>query len=100
MFPEPVQYLSPRHPGSHKIKLAQVCCSVAHPVFADVAMSDYLSFYEREIIQREQWKYPPYYQLIKIILKHKVRGTVSEAAILLTNLLKRELGNRVLGPAF
>lgn len=71
----------------------------AHPVFADVAMNDYLSFFQMEIIQRQNWKYPPYYHLIKIMLKHKSKGVVVEASNILANRLRNRLGNRVLGPA-
>jgi len=70
-----------------------------HPVFADVAMNDYLSFFEMEIIQRENWKYPPYYHLIKIMLKHKSKGVVVETSNVLANRLRNRLGKRVLGPA-
>jgi primosomal protein N' (replication factor Y) (superfamily II helicase) len=70
-----------------------------HPVFADVAMNDYISFFQREIFQREHWKYPPYYHLIKIVLKHKSKSVVVEASNILANRLRNKLGKRVLGPA-
>ncbi|MDX1477780.1 MAG: primosomal protein N' [Saprospiraceae bacterium] len=70
-----------------------------HPVFADVAMNDYQSFFQRELLSRKQWLYPPFFHLIKITLKHKVKGTVVGAARLLAHRLKEHLGNRVLGPA-
>ena len=70
-----------------------------HPVFADVMLNDYLSFFNREIVQRKVWKYPPYYYLIKLTLKHKNKTTVSDAARLIAQQLKNRLGNRVIGPA-
>ena len=70
-----------------------------HPVFADVALNDYLSFFQREIAQRKMWKYPPYYYLIKVTLKHKKKSTVSDAARLMAQQLQSRLGNRVIGPA-
>ena len=71
----------------------------AHPVFADVALNDYLSFYNREIEERQKFKYPPYYRLIRLQLKHKKRDIVQQAAIDLANNLKYRLGKRVIGPA-
>jgi len=70
-----------------------------HPVFADVAMNDYISFFQTEIVQREHWHYPPYYHLIKIMLKHKSKGVVYEASNLLAKQLRNKLGKRVLGPS-
>ena len=71
-----------------------------HPVFADVAMNDYLSFFQREIIQREHWHYPPYYHLIKIMLKHNSKRVVVEASNNPCKTdLRSKLGKRVLGPA-
>lgn len=70
-----------------------------HPVFADVALNDYMSFYKREIDARLQWSYPPFYHLVKITLKHKKRPTVQTAAKLLAHRLERQIGKRVLGPA-
>jgi primosomal protein N' (replication factor Y) len=70
-----------------------------HPIFADVALNDYDSFFNREIQQRLQWKYPPFFHLIKITLKHKTKATVSEASKLLSTWLRSRLGGRVIGPA-
>ncbi|MBN8703020.1 MAG: primosomal protein N', partial [Bacteroidetes bacterium] len=46
------------------------------------------------------FKYPPFYRLIDITLRHKDLDMVNEAADYFTTLLKHKLGNRVLGPEF
>ena len=70
-----------------------------HPVFTDVAMNDFVAFYQREITSRQHWVYPPFVHLIKITLKHKVKATVQNAARLLAHRLKAAYGKRILGPA-
>jgi primosomal protein N' (replication factor Y) len=70
-----------------------------HAVFADVGFNDYLSFYNREIAERERWAYPPFVHLIKITVKHPDRHTVRFAAIELAKRLRLRITRGVLGPA-
>ena len=56
-----------------------------HPVFADVGLNDYLSFYNREIAERKQWAYPPFVHLIKISLKHHNRAPSEKQPLNLHN---------------
>jgi primosomal protein N' (replication factor Y) len=71
----------------------------SHPVFADVALNDYLSFYNREIEERRLWGYPPFTHLIKLTLKHHNRATVRKAAIALAGQLRERIQKGILGPA-
>jgi primosomal protein N' (replication factor Y) len=71
----------------------------SHPVFADVGLNDYLSFYNREIAERERWAYPPFVHLIKITVKHHNRATVRHAAIELAKRLRVRITRGILGPA-
>jgi primosomal protein N' (replication factor Y) len=70
-----------------------------HPVIQDVVNHDYQGFYAREIMERQQFKYPPFLRLIKITLKHQQPETVNRAGRQLGNYLKQHLGSRVQGPA-
>jgi primosomal protein N' (replication factor Y) len=70
-----------------------------HAVFADVALNDYLSFYNREIAERQRWGYPPFVHLIKITIKHHNRNTVRQASIQLGNRLRAKISRGILGPA-
>ena len=70
-----------------------------HEVLKKVLKEDYRSFYHSEITEREQFQYPPFYRLIRIILKHKEVQIVNEASIYLGNLIRQHLGKeRVNGP--
>jgi len=69
-----------------------------HPVIRDVIKHDYLSFYKSQLEERLTFRYPPYYRLISITLKHKDRFKCDNAARLLAGYLSHSLGDRVLGP--
>lgn len=71
----------------------------SHAVFADVGFNDYLSFYNREIAEREHWAYPPFVHLIKITVKHPDRHVVRQAAGELAKRLRLRITRGVLGPA-
>ncbi|HUR30133.1 MAG TPA: primosomal protein N' [Saprospiraceae bacterium] len=69
-----------------------------HPVFNDVVNNDYRSFYEREIKEREVFRYPPFVRQIAITIKHKQADISREAAEILAIELRDLFGQRILGP--
>ena len=69
------------------------------PIFDFIKNNDFLSFFNAQLAERKMFKYPPYYRLIAIKLRYKYESNVSEAANNLAELLKKTLGQRVLGPA-
>ncbi|MBK6902647.1 MAG: primosomal protein N' [Saprospirales bacterium] len=70
-----------------------------HPVLKEVLAGDYKEFYRREIEERQEFQYPPFFRLIKITLKHQNPETVNRAALHLGHWLKDRLEKRVIGPA-
>ena len=70
-----------------------------HPVLQFVTDHDYKAMYHREIAEREQFGYPPFFRLLKITLRHKKQPTVEQAALILGNWLKPLLGAQLVGPA-
>jgi primosomal protein N' (replication factor Y) len=71
-----------------------------HWVLEDVKRHDYDAFYAKEILERRQYKYPPFYRLIRIILIDKNKTLVKKAADQLAERLRISLQERVLGPDF
>jgi primosomal protein N' (replication factor Y) len=71
-----------------------------HWVIKLVEQHDYISFYKNEIIERENYFYPPFYKLITITLKHKEEPVVEKAASELARMLRQIFKERVLGPEF
>ncbi len=70
-----------------------------HPVILDIVDNNYSRFFNREIKERKQFIYPPYFRLIQLILKHKNAKTVGEAAQIVALELRKTLGKRVIGPS-
>ena len=68
------------------------------PVIRQVACGDYASFYKDLIAERQLFRYPPYYRLIYVFLKHKSDTTVNTAAVEMGSRLRQWFGGRVLGP--
>ena len=69
-----------------------------HSVFRDVIHNDYESFFERELKEREIFKYPPFVRQIAVTIKHRQADISREAAEVLAVELKNLFGNRILGP--
>ena len=55
-------------------------------------------FYFSELLSRKQFNFPPFVNLIQLTIKHKQPEAVRDASIMLANLLRAKLGNRILGP--
>ncbi|MCP4458781.1 MAG: primosomal protein N' [Cytophagales bacterium] len=70
-----------------------------HVVLQKVLKEDYRHFYTGEIWERENFNYPPFYRLIKIIIKHKELNILNDAAIFMANNLRQHLTpDRINGP--
>ena len=72
---------------------------INHPVLLFVQQHDFKRFYDFEIENRQRFFYPPFSRLIKIILKHKMKEIVTEAADRLGDALKQDMNDFVIGPA-
>ena len=68
------------------------------PVIHQVVRNDYIALYKDLIAERQAFRYPPYYRLIYVFLRHRQDSTVNTAAIELGSRLRQWFGDRVLGP--
>ena len=68
------------------------------PLIAQVVRNDYAAFYRSLIAERQQFRYPPYYRLIYVYLKHHQDAVVAAAGMEMGALLRQWLSGRVLGP--
>ncbi|MCC6818270.1 MAG: primosomal protein N', partial [Bacteroidia bacterium] len=71
---------------------------IDHPVLIAVANYDFKGFYYAQIEERSQFAYAPFSKMIKLTLKHKSQDTIQHAAAFYSQLLRKQLGARVLGP--
>ncbi|QUB92449.1 primosomal protein N' [Prevotella denticola] len=68
------------------------------PVIRQVVQNDYRSFYSDLLAERRDFRYPPFYHLIYVYLKHREENTVNTAGLELGSRLREIFGSRVLGP--
>jgi len=71
-----------------------------HPLIELIQNQKYNEFLETQLQERNLFKYPPYYRLIKLVIKHKNRTTVERASEMLALELRKNSSLIVLGPEF
>lgn len=69
-----------------------------HNVIRQVTENDYEGMYKEQLYERHNFKYPPFYRLIRITLRHKDYEKLKDGALWLYNVLSQNLGIPVLGP--
>ncbi|HEX8576852.1 MAG TPA: primosomal protein N' [Flavobacterium sp.] len=69
-----------------------------HNTIQQVTRNDYSGMYKEQLYERYIYKYPPYFRLIKITLKHKNFDKLKEGALWLYQVLQQNLPVPVLGP--
>ena len=60
--------------------------------------NDYEQLYYDQLAERQMFKYPPYYRLIYVYLKHRKEDILDLAADTMAAQLRSGLGDRGLGP--
>ena len=68
------------------------------PIIHQVVANDYSGMYKSLIAERQAFRYPPYYRLIYVFLKHRQDSVVQAAANEMGTLLRQLFVDRVLGP--
>ena len=68
------------------------------PVIHQVVGNDYASLYDDQLAERLLFRYPPYYRLIYIYLKHRHDDLVNTLANEMAMHLRTVFGDRILGP--
>ena len=71
-----------------------------HSIIRQVMENDYEAMYKDQVYERKNFKYPPYYRLVKITLKHRDANILATGAKQIGRVLRQQLGNRVLGPEY
>ncbi|MEC4116901.1 primosomal protein N' [Myroides phaeus] len=69
-----------------------------HNIIQQVTNNDYVGMYKEQMYERYNFKYPPFYRLVRLTLKHRDFEKLREASFWLYNNLKEQLGIPVLGP--
>ncbi|WP_262910094.1 helicase-related protein, partial [Tenacibaculum piscium] len=69
-----------------------------HQILQQVSTTNYAEMYKEQLQERWNFKYPPYYKLIKITLKHKDPVRVETGVNWLVKSLQNVFAENVLGP--
>ena len=69
-----------------------------HNTIQQVTNNDYIGMYKEQLYDRQIYKYPPYFRLIKLTLKHRDFEKVKEGAMWLNQVMNQNLNMPVLGP--
>ena len=68
------------------------------PLIRQVLDNNYRELYEDQLTERRLFRYPPFYRLIYVYLKHRKEEVAEQAAAQMATYLRNGLGDRVLGP--
>ena len=72
--------------------------NVNHNIIQQVTHNDYEGMYKEQLYERQIYKYPPYFRLIKLTLKHKDFDKLKEGSMWLYQVMQQNLSMPVLGP--
>jgi primosomal protein N' (replication factor Y) len=69
-----------------------------HNTIQQVTNHNYIGMYKEQLYDRQIYKYPPYFRIIKLTLKHREFEKLKEGSMWLYQVLSQNLGIPVLGP--
>ena len=69
-----------------------------HQILQQVSINSFDEMYKQQMEDRYQFKYPPYYRMIKIVVKERSFQKMDKSSIWLAKALKIKLKENVLGP--
>jgi primosomal protein N' (replication factor Y) len=69
-----------------------------HNTIQQVTHTDYIGMYKEQLYDRQIYKYPPYFRIIKLTLKQRDFDKLKEGAMWLYQVLSQNLAMPVLGP--
>ena len=69
-----------------------------HPVIGQIIRNDYRAMFNTQCEERRLFKYPPYFRMIQIVLRHRDPNILNQAAAKMATDLRAIFNNRVLGP--
>lgn len=69
-----------------------------HNTIQQVTRNDFSGMYAEQLYERQIYKYPPYFKLIKLTLKHREYDKLKEGSLWLYEVFRQHLNLPVLGP--
>ncbi len=72
--------------------------TTGHPIISQVIRNDYKEMYATQCDERKLFRYPPYFRIIQIVLRHRDPNVLNQASGKMAVDLRAVFGSRVLGP--
>ncbi len=69
-----------------------------HNTIQQVVHNNYIGMYNEQLYERQIYKYPPYFKLIKVTLKHRDFDKLKEGSMWLYQVMKQNFTIPILGP--
>ena len=69
-----------------------------HNTIQQVTRNDYEGMYKEQLYDRYIYKYPPYYRLIRLTVRHRDFEKLRDGSVWLSEVLRQNLDMPVLGP--
>jgi primosomal protein N' (replication factor Y) len=69
-----------------------------HRIIQHLKNNDYEKMYEEQLAERKHFKYPPFYRLVGITIKHRDKNKLEKITAQTAALLRNSFKNRILGP--
>ncbi|WP_163411295.1 replication restart helicase PriA [Flavobacterium ajazii] len=69
-----------------------------HNTIQQVTNHNYIGMYKEQLYDRQIYKYPPYFRIIKLTLKHREYDKLKEGSMWMYKVLSQNLNLPVLGP--
>ncbi|WP_310555433.1 primosomal protein N' [Flavobacterium sp.] len=69
-----------------------------HTIIQQVTQNDFVAMYKEQLYERQIYKYPPYFKLIKLTLKQRDFDKLKEGAMWLFQVLQQQFDFPILGP--
>ncbi len=71
-----------------------------NPILRMIVDGNFNLMFETQLVERKQYKYPPYFRLVRLSVKHQKYYVADQAADALADLLRNSFGKSVLGPEY
>ena len=69
-----------------------------HAIIGQVIRNDYANMYATQCEERKLFRYPPFFRMIQIVIRHRDPNILNQASTRMAADLRAVFGNRVLGP--
>lgn len=83
---------------NHKGRVVLQTRSVDSDIITQVVGNDYLSMFQAQMEERRIFRYPPFFRLIYVYLRHKDNRVLDSLSQTMASMLREVFGDRILGP--